>query len=116
MNRFPPKCTHFFGRKILFTIFAEKEVMVSDFTSFVRRTTVWILISVLYIVVGQLKSTYMEGLGSATIKQGSLSQARRGRGTPSNRSNKMSLVVRKPVFGVSDQVPHKPGCTTTQDG
>ena len=28
----------------------------------------------------------------------------------------MSLVVRKPVFGVSDQVPHKPGCTTTQDG
>ena len=22
----------------------------------------------------------------------------------------MSLVVRKPVFGVSDQVPHKPGC------
>ena len=28
----------------------------------------------------------------------------------------MSLVVRKPVFGVSDQVPHKPGSTTTQDG
>ena len=28
----------------------------------------------------------------------------------------MSLVVRKPVFGVSDQVRHKPGCTTTQDG
>ena len=27
-----------------------------------------------------------------------------------------SLVVRKPVFGVSDQVRHKPGCTTTQDG
>ena len=24
----------------------------------------------------------------------------------------MSLVVRKPVFGVSDQVRHKPGCTT----
>ena len=23
--------------------------------------------------------------------------------------------MRKPVFGVSDQVPHKPGCTTTQD-
>ena len=22
----------------------------------------------------------------------------------------------KPVFGVSDQVPHKPGCKTTQDG
>ena len=22
----------------------------------------------------------------------------------------------KPVFGVSDQVPHKPGCATTQDG
>ena len=28
----------------------------------------------------------------------------------------MSLVLRKPVFGVSDQVPHKPGCTTTEDG
>ena len=24
--------------------------------------------------------------------------------------------MRKPVFRVSDQVPHKPGCTTTQDG
>ena len=28
----------------------------------------------------------------------------------------LSLVVRKPVFGVSDQVPHKPGCTFTEDG
>ena len=28
----------------------------------------------------------------------------------------MSLVVRKPVFGVSDKVPHKPGCTATEDG
>ena len=28
----------------------------------------------------------------------------------------MSLVVRKQVFGVSDQVPHKPGCTATEDG
>ena len=28
----------------------------------------------------------------------------------------MSLVVRKPVFGVSDQTPHKPGSTATQDG
>ena len=28
----------------------------------------------------------------------------------------MSLVVRKPVFGVSDQVPHKPGCTAREDG
>ena len=27
----------------------------------------------------------------------------------------MSLVVRKPVFGVFDQVLHKPGCTTTED-
>ena len=27
----------------------------------------------------------------------------------------MSLVVRKPVFWVSDQVRHKPGCTTTED-
>ena len=24
-------------------------------------------------------------------------------------------LMRKPVFGVSDQVPHKPGCTSTQD-
>ena len=24
--------------------------------------------------------------------------------------------MRKPVFGVSDQVPHKPGCTATEDG
>ena len=27
----------------------------------------------------------------------------------------LSLVVRKPVFGVSDQVRHKLGCTTTED-
>ena len=29
---------------------------------------------------------------------------------------KMSRDVRKPVFGVSDQVRHKPGCTGTEDG
>ena len=28
----------------------------------------------------------------------------------------MSLVLRKPVFGVSDQVTHKPGCTATEEG
>ena len=28
----------------------------------------------------------------------------------------MSLVVRKSVFGVSEQVRHKPGCTFTEDG
>ena len=28
----------------------------------------------------------------------------------------MSLVVRKLVFGVSDQVRHKPGCAVTGDG
>ena len=28
----------------------------------------------------------------------------------------MSLVVRKPVFGVSAQVRHNPGCTATEDG
>ena len=35
-----------------------------------------------------------------------------------NKTNEhnLSLVVRKPVFGVSDQVRHKPGCTTTEDG
>ena len=31
-------------------------------------------------------------------------------------SPSMSQVVRKPVFGVSDQVRHKPGCTATEDG
>ena len=28
----------------------------------------------------------------------------------------LSLVVRKPVFGVSDHVPHKPVCSATEDG
>ena len=28
--------------------------------------------------------------------------------------NKMNLVARKPVFGFSDQVIHKPGCTITE--
>ena len=28
----------------------------------------------------------------------------------------MSRDVRKPVFGVSDQVRHKPACTATEDG
>ena len=28
----------------------------------------------------------------------------------------MSRDVRKPVFGISDQVRHKPGCTATEDG
>ena len=26
----------------------------------------------------------------------------------------LSLVLRKPVFGISDQVRHKPGCTATE--
>ena len=30
--------------------------------------------------------------------------------------NEVSLVVRKAVFGISDQVRHKPGCTATEDG
>ena len=30
--------------------------------------------------------------------------------------NNMSLVVRKPVFRVFDQVRHKLGCTATEDG
>ena len=29
--------------------------------------------------------------------------------------DRMSLVVRKPVFGVSNQVQHKPGCTATEE-
>ena len=28
----------------------------------------------------------------------------------------MSLVLRKPIFGVSDQVRHKPGCAITEEG
>ena len=28
----------------------------------------------------------------------------------------MSRIMRKPVFGVYDQVRHKPGCTATEDG
>ena len=28
----------------------------------------------------------------------------------------ISLVVKKPVFGYSDQVRHKPGCTIIEDG
>ena len=28
----------------------------------------------------------------------------------------MSCAIRKPDFGVSDQVKHKPGCTITDDG
>ena len=28
----------------------------------------------------------------------------------------MSLVVRKPVFGVFDLVPHKAGCAAIEDG
>ena len=35
---------------------------------------------------------------------------------PDHEGNQLSLVVRTPVFGVSDHAPHKPGCTTTQDG
>ena len=34
---------------------------------------------------------------------------------PKNIKN-MSLIMRKPVFGVSDQALHKAGCTTAQDG
>ena len=32
------------------------------------------------------------------------------------KKNKMSRVARRPVFGVSDQVRHKLGCTATEDG
>ena len=31
-------------------------------------------------------------------------------------SSHLSHVVRKPVFGVSDQVRHKPCCAATKDG
>ena len=39
-----------------------------------------------------------------------------GQGDYNNCVTYLSLVVRKPVFGVSDQVRHKPGCATTEDG
>ena len=35
---------------------------------------------------------------------------------PRKYQAKVSLVVRNSVFGVYDQVRHKPGCTTTEDG
>ena len=35
--------------------------------------------------------------------------------SPINVVPEMSLVLRKPVFGVSDPVPHKQGCTATED-
>ena len=28
----------------------------------------------------------------------------------------MSRIIRKPIFGFSEQVQHKPGCTTTEEG
>ena len=37
-------------------------------------------------------------------------------GLRNNGSYQMSLVLRKQVLGVSDQVPHKPGSTATEDG
>ena len=43
-------------------------------------------------------------------------QIRRTNKVRTSCNSDMSLVVRKPVFGVSDQVPHKPGCTATEDG
>ena len=33
-----------------------------------------------------------------------------------NMQGNLSRVVRKPVFGVSDKVPHKLGCTAPEDG
>ena len=36
-----------------------------------------------------------------------------GQGT---RVNEMLTSMNKPVFGVSDHVRHKPGCTATEDG
>ena len=38
-----------------------------------------------------------------------------GMAQPTNDVSEMSLVLRKPVFGVSDLVPHKPGCTAIKD-
>ena len=32
------------------------------------------------------------------------------------RNNDLSLVLRKSVFGVSDQVRHRPACTAAEDG
>ena len=41
---------------------------------------------------------------------------RKNQGFSWHGSYYMSLVVRKPDFGVSNQVRHKPGCTATEDG
>ena len=35
-------------------------------------------------------------------------------GTAAHDKEDYLSVVRKPVFGVSDQVQHKPGCTATE--
>ena len=39
-----------------------------------------------------------------------------GKMMDSGRKLYLSLVVRKPIFGVSEQARHKPGCTATEDG
>ena len=46
-----------------------------------------------------------------------LLEASLGRKIANSRKHpNLSLVVRKPVFGVSDKVRHKPGCAVTEDG
>ena len=64
-------------------------------------------------------------LDSSPVKSCDLEEAKRVgpfmkmvRGSEDNVciSYQLSWVVRKPVIGVSDQVQHKLGCTTTEDG
>ena len=53
---------------------------------------------------------------TCTIKSSPMMLARNTSHSFKRYNVQMSLVVRKSVFGVSDQVPHKSGCIVTEDG
>ena len=55
-------------------------------------------------------SDWLSYAGGALIKMADLA------GSTEFHQIYMSLVVRKPVFGIFDQVRHKPGCTAIEDG
>ena len=59
--------------------------------------------------------THVDLIGTKSTKQTVKSKQAKSSSSQKHRYY-LSLVVRKPVFGVSDQVPHKPGCTATEDG
>ena len=66
--------------------------------------------SSLLTAVEDITMTMMESINTAGVSR--IEQPNMGK---KNKKN-MSLVMRKPVFGVSDQVQFKPGCTATEDG